>query len=77
MSGSSGIETDAGIVRAAEEGAAGAPSPLAPIVPLDDTHVHAVMRASLWRRATTKPVPASGCAIAVRGQASATLTVET
>ena len=43
----------------------------------DDTHVQAVIRTSLCRRATTKPVPASGCAIAARGHASATLAVET
>ena len=35
------------------------------------------MRTSLWRRATTKPVPASGWGTAARGQASATLAVET
>src|SRR4051794_19219750 len=42
----------------------------------DDTHVHAVMRTLLYRRATTKPLPRSGCATALRGHASATLALE-
>ena len=43
----------------------------------DDTQVHAVMRTLLCRRATTKPLPASGCETSRRLQPSATLAVET
>ena len=43
----------------------------------DDTHVHAVIRSVLCRRATTKPLPASGCLTSTRRHASATLAVDT
>jgi hypothetical protein len=43
----------------------------------DDTHVHAVMRSRLWRRATTKPLPSRGCGMVTFGHASETLAVET
>ena len=47
------------------------------MVHFDETNVHAVMRKPLARRATTKPDPFSGWAMACRGHPSAILAVET
>ncbi len=43
----------------------------------EETHVHAVMRGAPGTRATTKPLPASGCGTSSRGHVMAMLTVET
>src|SRR5262245_8718024 len=43
----------------------------------DETQVHAVIRSVLCLRATTNPLPASGCPTSARVHPSATVAVET
>ena len=43
----------------------------------DDTQVQAVIRNALWRRATTNPLPDSGCVMSARFHPKATVTVDT